>query len=86
MSELVASEMQVVVSGEEIPLKVKGLHCYRCGKRIPEKHHMIQNIVYLGDPGPRHDICEDCYVSFLNWLCNRNMYEGATCYAGPGTT
>ncbi len=44
------------------------LKCYRCGKVMKEKHVMLQSIVYLGDVGPRHDICDECYKSFLTWL------------------
>lgn len=33
-----------------------------------EKEHMIQHINYLGNIGPRRDICETCFNSFVNWL------------------
>lgn len=44
------------------------LRCYRCGKSMNEKNHMIQTITYLGGIGPRRDICENCFISFTNWL------------------
>lgn len=44
------------------------LRCTRCGEPMSEKKHMIQHINYLGDIGMRLDICENCFVSFTNWL------------------
>ena len=43
--------------------------CKRCGKKIPEKHYMIQVIVYLSNKHyPRHSICKECYESFIEWF------------------
>lgn len=44
------------------------LRCFRCGEIMSEKKHMIQTITYLGGIGPRHDICENCFIGFTNWL------------------
>ena len=44
------------------------LRCARCGEIMSEKNHMIQHINYLGNIGPRRDICESCFISFTNWL------------------
>lgn len=47
------------------------LRCFRCGEIMSEKKHMIQTITYLGGIGSRHDICEACFNSFVNWLAER---------------
>lgn len=44
------------------------LKCKRCGKIIPEKHWLIQDVEYLGETSPRMPICEECHESFLHWL------------------
>lgn len=47
------------------------IKCYRCGKKMKKKMHMIQSIVYLEGIGPRCDICESCFKSFIDWLQDR---------------
>lgn len=44
------------------------IRCFRCGEIMSEKKHIIQHINYLGNIGPRRDICENCFISFTNWL------------------
>lgn len=44
------------------------IKCVRCGKKIPEKHYLIQSIIYLGKSSKRLNICKECYDSFIDWL------------------
>lgn len=47
--------------------------CARCGQKIAEQNHIIQDIVYLGKSKPRQLLCDKCYESFTLWF---NNYEG----------
>ena len=51
------------------------IKCFRCGEIMSEKNHMIQHISYLGNIGPRRDICENCFISFTNWLAEGSPAE-----------
>lgn len=44
------------------------LKCARCGKIIPEKHWLIQDMEYLGEGSSRLPICEECHESLLYWF------------------
>jgi len=44
------------------------IRCARCGKKLGEKHYMIQTFVYLGSQSPRRDICKNCYDAFINFM------------------
>lgn len=42
--------------------------CIRCGKKIQERHFLIQTIIYLGSSSKRMDLCPECFDDFRNWL------------------
>ncbi len=47
--------------------------CHRCNKIMSSKKYMIQPIVYLGDIGPRYNVCENCYQGFMNWMASGDL-------------
>lgn len=47
------------------------IKCARCGKKLNEKHYLIQTIVYLGNQSPRRDICSECYNAFIDFMEDR---------------
>ena len=49
--------------------------CIRSGKKIPERHYLIQTIVYLGKSSKRRDLCENCYQDFIDWIDELNGGE-----------
>lgn len=44
------------------------IKCARCGKKLKEKHYMIQTFVYLGYQSPRRDICKNCHDAFIDFM------------------